>query len=87
MDSRTGLGKETKFHFKYLPSHDTTTELGAPSGRKGTIFGVEMLGLIGLGIPLAAVGSVSLVASPVLRNVAARALARRARGVRGLIGA
>lgn len=87
MDAKTGLGKETKYHFKYLPSHDTTTERGAASGRKGTIFGVELLGLIGLTIPIAAAGSVSLVASPVLRNVAIRALAKRAGEVRGLVKA
>lgn len=87
MDSKTGLGKETKYHFKYVPQHDTTTDRGTSSGRKGTIFGVELLGLIGLTIPLAAAGGVSLVASPVLRNVALRALAKRAGEVRGLVKA
>lgn len=87
MDEKTGLGKETKFDFKYMPGYDTKTELGASSGRKGSIFGIEMLGLVGLALPVVAAGSVSFAASPFLRNIALKALAKRARDVQGLVKA
>ena len=64
MNEKDGLGKESTFDFKYVPTYSQTTELGAASGRAGSAFGVEIIGLMGLAIPSLAIGVASFAIFP-----------------------
>lgn len=45
-----GLGKETFFEFKYIPSYTRTTRLGKRKNLEPQKSGIETVGKIGLGV-------------------------------------
>lgn len=64
MNEKDGLGKESTFDFKYVPTYSQTTEPGPVSSRVGSSFGVEFVGLLGLAIPSLAIGAASYAIFP-----------------------
>jgi hypothetical protein len=69
LDEKNGLGKESTFEFKYAPSHTRTTKLGKSNGLSKPLlnFGVEVIGLMGLAVPVFMAAALSYILYPFVR--------------------
>ncbi|KAK2797703.1 hypothetical protein FQN51_008281 [Onygenales sp. PD_10] len=61
LDEKVGLGKESKFDFKYVPGYNTTTERGPVENRQNKGFGIELLSLLGLASATATAAAVGTI--------------------------